>query len=1081
MKCINRAALLWRKRAVNRAKICTTKERSLDINVSIFVLLTMWCAGVPIMTANGKSRMKNSLLILIFIAAGCNQCSFGQSSTKKEAENAPYVPGIVYSNPRVYNMDYCFEMFPESNKIDRAKDLKIWLPIPREWESQKSVKIISVQPEPHGRYVDPDYGNPMLFWDFGKEPEQPSYKVDIKFRLEAYKIDVEVDPNQVGSYDKTSKEYALYTRSTRTIHITPKIEELAQEAIGDETNPYLQANRIAEFARRKIHYKILDYKRGRGIDCLLAYPILDEETGEEYYQGACNQKSTLMVTLCRAVGIPARCVSVHLGWAPWIKRDDVTGSYPFEASLSPEGLAATQLFGWLGSHMSCEFFIPNYGWIPADPTWSTIGHHSYASWVIFKGRDIQIGPYIPPENNSGYGVNWVALHNDRADGLNYGVLNIAKIHTSKVTITHYSDPFPADGLAGYLENLPRSEGAEEVLRTWRQKALRWTSCLARSSSSDALNAEQFYTDYPQAKEERDAFVCHMLRRRLGDEKFFKLAETYANLRQKSGQAVPIGRFQELAEDVSGQSLDQFFNQWVSHMNVPKLKLENVTMRKDTEGWQVQGHLLQSGETTFSLPIELALYTDNGREMQKIWMDSKAVGFSFHSPNEPRRIVVDPDCEVLKAQRMAPHIRRFQDMYPKIIIVYGTLGEAEANKAAAERFDSFYFRAGSKIMKADTDVNDADLKTKSVVLIGRPETNKITQQLDYLFPVKFKKNTFTWQGKTFAQATQGITQVVENPGNIAGLIIMHAGLSAEVTRESVYWHLYGWDNSYTIFDRDGQLFAGDWDLEDDTPGFIEWSHKVSTGVSLCHAAWSGDLPNVKRLIQQGSDADMKESGWAPLHWAVRGQQKEVAEFLIAEGANVNTKGKYGRTPLYLAAREGYREIVELLLENGADVNIGETYSNRTAAESAMSGNHNEIIELLVSKGADISPLHLAIHLKDEAKARKLIENGVDVNKRTPYGTSPLQRAVDADFRDIVELLIAKGADVNAKDNWDWTALHGAIYSSKDTAEIKAMAELLIIRGANVNARDGDNRTPLWYAQKEGYSEIVELLRKHGAKE
>jgi ankyrin repeat protein len=77
--------------------------------------------------------------------------------------------------------------------------------------------------------------------------------------------------------------------------------------------------------------------------------------------------------------------------------------------------------------------------------------------------------------------------------------------------------------------------------------------------------------------------------------------------------------------------------------------------------------------------------------------------------------------------------------------------------------------------------------------------------------------------------------------------------------------------------------------------------------------------------------------------------------------------------------------------------------------------------------------------------------------------------------------AEGADVNTKDNCDWTPLHGAIYSSKDTAEIKAMVELLIARGANVNARDEAKRTPLWYARKEGCSEIVELLKKHGAKE
>jgi len=293
--------------------------------------------------------------------------------------------GIIYSNPRVYNVDYSFEMTPDPNKIDRNKDLKLWIPIPREWDSQKAVKIISVQPEPHARYVDPEYGNPMLFWDFGRMPEQPTYKANIKFRLESYDIDAEVDPNQIGSYDKTSKEYILYTRSTYTIHITPKIRELAREAVGNETNPYLQATRIVEFVGKKMRYKILDFERGRGIDCLLAYPVIDPKTGQEYYEGCCNQITALIVALCRAIGIPARCVSGYIGWNPWFNPNDVRAKYPFETKLSPEGLAATQFYGKLDGHMWGEFLIPNYGWIPTDTVIGTSRHQSNQRWIRCKG------------------------------------------------------------------------------------------------------------------------------------------------------------------------------------------------------------------------------------------------------------------------------------------------------------------------------------------------------------------------------------------------------------------------------------------------------------------------------------------------------------------------------------------------------------------------------------------------------------------------------------------------------------------------------------------------------------------------
>jgi len=159
--------------------------------------------------------MRRLLLISIVIAAGCNQCCGDESSVGDEATKTPSISGVIYRNPQVYNVDYSFELVPDPNKIDRNKDLKLWIPIPREWDSQKAVKIISVQPEPHAKYEEPEHGNRMFFWDFSKESQMSSYKVDIKFRVESYEIHAEVDPEQVGRYDKTSKEYALYTRSTK--------------------------------------------------------------------------------------------------------------------------------------------------------------------------------------------------------------------------------------------------------------------------------------------------------------------------------------------------------------------------------------------------------------------------------------------------------------------------------------------------------------------------------------------------------------------------------------------------------------------------------------------------------------------------------------------------------------------------------------------------------------------------------------------------------------------------------------------------------------------------------------------------
>jgi ankyrin repeat protein len=67
-------------------------------------------------------------------------------------------------------------------------------------------------------------------------------------------------------------------------------------------------------------------------------------------------------------------------------------------------------------------------------------------------------------------------------------------------------------------------------------------------------------------------------------------------------------------------------------------------------------------------------------------------------------------------------------------------------------------------------------------------------------------------------------------------------------------------------------------------------------------------------------------------------------------------------------------------------------------------------------------------------------------------------------------------VNAGHFWGWTPLHSAAEEGH-----KDLVELLITKGANVNAKDEDGVTPLQYAKIEGHTGIVELLRKHGAKE
>jgi hypothetical protein len=435
-----------------------------------------------------------------------------------------------------------------------------------------------------------------------------------------------------------------------------------------------------------------------------------------------------------------------------------------------------------------------------------LGMANIVSAEMVQGINMDFVTIGNTADSTGYGVQWVALHK----------------------ILYHSDPFPANGLTGYPGNPLLSENGEKNLRRWRQGVLRLPSRFAGSYVPHKLNIEQFYYDYPRAKvkDDKEAFVCYMLHRQLGDKEFFDLVKTYVTLRHKSRQPVSTSHFQKLAEDVYGAPLGWFFNQWVNSMEWPQLKLETAAVRKDKEGWLVQGYLLQLSDTAFRLPIELSIDTKRGREKQKFWIETKSTDFEFRTQNEPQRLVVDPNYEVLKIQKMAPRLSWFWNVHPEYIIIYGTLAEAKANKTAAERFRNNYL--GSEIIKADTDVNEADLKTKCVFLFGRPETNKIAQQFKDVFPVKFDGGKFTWQETTYDQPMQGVAQIIENPNNAKGLMIMYAGLSLEATLKFYDLNLYGTDASFVIFDTDKELLRGDWE---DADSNLYWNFSTQPSAQL----------------------------------------------------------------------------------------------------------------------------------------------------------------------------------------------------------------------------------------------------------
>ena len=91
------------------------------------------------------------------------------------------------------------------------------------------------------------------------------------------------------------------------------------------------------------------------------------------------------------------------------------------------------------------------------------------------------------------------------------------------------------------------------------------------------------------------------------------------------------------------------------------------------------------------------------------------------------------------------------------------------------------------------------------------------------------------------------------------------------------------------------------------------------------------------------------------------------------------------------------------------------------------------------------------------------------------STPLHWAAYGGHKEITELFIAKGADVNAESENGVTPLHmTVVYDHKE------VAELLIANGADVNAKMDDGRTPLDFAIIYNQTEAADIIRKHGGK-
>ncbi|MBO7244253.1 MAG: ankyrin repeat domain-containing protein [Alphaproteobacteria bacterium] len=293
------------------------------------------------------------------------------------------------------------------------------------------------------------------------------------------------------------------------------------------------------------------------------------------------------------------------------------------------------------------------------------------------------------------------------------------------------------------------------------------------------------------------------------------------------------------------------------------------------------------------------------------------------------------------------------------------------------------------------------------------------------------------------------------------------------------------------------------LEDVTEGDINSPAICSF---LDYLVTHNEIKGIKDFVKMGGDIRFQdETGDTLLLKAVRSGQSEMAQTLLALGADLNEPDQVGLLPLDVAFLQNDGDMFVTLLKSFDRKNI-DTPRLQEYVLKAIDEGYDRIIESLVAAKVNLTPnadatlLHKALQpvktnyvekltAKEDVIGKRpdevikdgrlriaecLIEAGANVNQKDSEGNTALLLAVKNGYSALIDPLLDKKVDIEEVNNDEMSALKLAICyaTAKDV-------DLLVLRGANVNAAGENGYTSLMRAALRNDTDMIRILIENGA--
>jgi ankyrin repeat protein len=270
-----------------------------------------------------------------------------------------------------------------------------------------------------------------------------------------------------------------------------------------------------------------------------------------------------------------------------------------------------------------------------------------------------------------------------------------------------------------------------------------------------------------------------------------------------------------------------------------------------------------------------------------------------------------------------------------------------------------------------------------------------------------------------------------------------------------------------------------------------------------------LDVVKLLLEMGAQGSINAQnvvGNTALHYACENNLKNIAQLLVANGADLTIKNLVGKTPIDVCTDPMLKSIfkrhvenvknmfrfvennrkkdVLTLLKTFRNLNIVNSTTGNTPLHIACQLGNQDIAELLLQYGADPNILNNAGKTPFNLIAVKNVTLQADLENQSKKTTEFLKAVADKDLDSMKKILGGLGTDkklkeqiINSRNNFKLGGQTPLIIATMANAD--KIVEYLLKNGADVDASDKYETTPLHYACKEGNESIALTLVRAGA--